>query len=108
MIIVSEKPKYWDNNEILLINPILIIEVLSKSTRAYDRKGKFDEYKTLESFKEYLLIDQNKCHIERRFREEPDLWRDAYFTDIANSIYLKSLDCTVSLKDIYDNISILK
>ena len=106
VLAVFEAPLYYDSNEQLLINPILIVEVLSKSTRNYDRNGKFDEYKTLDSFKEYLLIDQKKCHIERRFREEPDLWRDSYFTEINQSIHLKSLDCSIDLSDIYENIEL--
>lgn len=105
ILAVYEAPQYYDSNEQLLINPILIIEVLSKSTRNYDRNGKFDEYKTLDSFKEYLLIDQKKCHIERRFREEPDLWRDSYFTDVNQSIHLNSLGCSIDLTDIYENIT---
>lgn len=108
ILVVAEAPLYWENNECLLINPILIVEVLSRSTRSYDRKGKFDEYITLNSFKEYLLVDQKKCHVERRFREEHDLWRNTNFTDISDSIPLKSLDCSISMEDIYENVSILK
>ena len=103
-LVITEKPKFWDTNEVLLINPIVIIEVLSKSTKKYDRKDKFTEYKTLPSFKEYVLIEQNKVHVETRFREEPNLWRDTIVTDMADSIYLKSLDCSISLKHIYRNI----
>jgi Uma2 family endonuclease len=54
VLAVAETPKYWDKNEVLLINPLLIIEVLSRSTRTYDRTDKFKEYKTLPSFQEYL------------------------------------------------------
>jgi Uma2 family endonuclease len=108
ILVVAEAPLYWENNEALLINPVLIIEVLSRSTRSYDRKGKFDEYLTIDSFKEYLLVDQKKCHVERRFREEPDLWRNSNFTDITSSIPLKSLDCSISMADIYENISLNK
>lgn len=104
ILVVAEAPLYWENNESLLINPVLIVEVLSRSTRSYDRKGKFEEYVTIDSFKEYLLIDQKKCHVERRFREEPDLWRNTNFTDISDSVALKSLDCSISMADIYDNI----
>jgi Uma2 family endonuclease len=104
ILVVAEAPLYWENNESLLINPVLIVEVLSRSTRAYDRKGKFEEYVSLDSFKEYLLIDQKKCHVEKRFREEPDLWRNTNFTDISTSIPLKSLGCSISMADIYENI----
>ncbi len=105
VLVVCEAPLYYDDNEQLLINPILIVEVLSKSTRSYDRAGKFDEYKSIDTFKEYLLIDPKKCHVERRFREEPDLWRDTTFTDINQSLPLKSLNCSIDLKDIYENIT---
>ncbi len=106
VLVVTDKPLYWDDNQVLLINPILIIEVLSKGTKKYDRNGKFTEYKTLESFQEYLLIDQNKCYVESHFREEPNVWKGTDYKDINASIYLKSIDCTISIADIYENIEL--
>lgn len=103
-LVVCEKPLYWDDNEVLLINPLLIVEVLSKSTSAYDRGDKFSEYKTLPSFKEYVLIEQNTCEVESRFREEPDLWRETIVTDINRQILLKSVGCSIALADVYENI----
>jgi Uma2 family endonuclease len=104
VLVVAEVPEYWDNNEVLLINPILIVEVLSKSTKKYDRTDKFDEYKTLSSFKEYLLIDPDKCQVETRFREAPDLWRDTMYKNISDIIHLKSVDCTLNMDLIYKKI----
>jgi Uma2 family endonuclease len=104
-LVVSENPQYFDKNEVLLINPTLIVEVLSKSTKKYDRTDKFDEYRTLESFKEYVLIDQKRCHIEIRYRETPDTWRYTEVSDLQGSIFLKSLNCSISVTDIYDNIN---
>ena len=104
VLVVAETPQYFDNNEVLLINPLLIVEVLSKSTRKYDRTEKFAEYKTLDTFREYVLIDQKACRVESRFREEPNLWRETLVEDIGASIFLKSLNCSISLTDIYDNI----
>ena len=104
VLTVSETPQYFDKNEVLLINPIVIVEVLSKSTKKYDRNGKFDEYKTLDSFREYVLIDQKKCHVQTRFREEPNLWRETDYDNINDSVFLRSLNCSISLEDIYDNI----
>lgn len=101
---VCEKPAYWDDNQVLLVNPILIIEVISKSTGAYDRSDKFSEYKTCTSLQEYVLIEQDRCEIETRFREEPDLWRETIVTDPTGSIFLKSVGCAVSLADIYENV----
>ena len=108
VIVIAEKPEYWDNNQVLLTNPIVIIEVLSRSTKKYDRTEKFNEYKTIPSFQEYILIDQNKCHVESRFREEQNLWRDTIIIDIEKSIQLKSINCCVELSDIYENIEFTK
>jgi Uma2 family endonuclease len=104
VLVVTEKPLHWDDNEVLLINPILIIEVLSKGTGKYDRGGKFTKYKTLESLREYVLVNQKECHIESWFREEPNLWRDTIVQDISNTIYLKSIDCTIDLAKIYKHV----
>jgi Uma2 family endonuclease len=104
VLVVAETPQCWDDNEVLLINPLLIVEVLSRSTKKYDRTDKFDEYKTLPSFKEYILIDPNKCHIETRFREEPDLWRDKVYKDVSDTIHLKSVGCSIDMGLIYKKI----
>lgn len=106
VLVITNKPLYWDDNQVLLINPIVVIEVLSKSTKKYDRTGKFTEYKTLESFQEYVLIDQNKCYVETYFREEPNVWKGTDHKDLQGSIYLKSIDCTISIADIYENITL--
>jgi Uma2 family endonuclease len=108
VLAVAETPKYWDKNEVLLINPLLIIEVLSRSTRTYDRTDKFKEYKTLPSFQEYLLIDPDKCHIETHFREEPDLWRDKAYKNMDDVISLKSVGCTIDVRSIYKKITFKK
>jgi Uma2 family endonuclease len=104
VLVVCETPQYYDTNEVLLINPVLIIEVLSSGTGKYDRTSKFDKYKTLDSFKEYVLINQKKCSIETRFREEPDLWREKTYTEMSDSVYLKSVDCSIELEKIYKRI----
>ncbi len=104
VLVITDTPKYWDNNQVLMINPILIVEILSKGTKKYDRTGKFAEYKTLESFQEYVLIDQNKCSIETYFKEKQNVWQGTDYKDLMGSIYLKSLDCSIDIVDIYENI----
>ena len=103
-LVVAEKPEHFDDNEVLLLNPILIVEVASRSTRKYDRTVKFDEYKTAASLREYVLIDQKQCRIESRFREEPNLWRETVETDIQKSIFLKSIGCSIDLARVYKKI----
>lgn len=102
---VCEKPLFWDNDDLLLINPILVVEVLSKSTQKYDRTGKFDKYKTLESFKEYVMIRQNECYAEVWYRERPGLWHETIVTDIEGKLPLQSIGVEISMKRIYKNVS---
>lgn len=105
-ITVCEKPKFWYDNNLLLVNPTLIVEILSKSTAKYDRAGKFDEYKTLPSFQEYVLVRQDAYSVETRFREEPGLWRETLMTDLEGSVFLRSIGCSVLLKSIYRNVEL--
>ncbi|MER0442054.1 Uma2 family endonuclease [Emticicia sp. W12TSBA100-4] len=102
---VCEKPLFWDNDDLLLINPILVVEVLSKSTQKYDRSGKFDKYKTLESFKEYVMIRQDICYAEVWYRERPGLWHETIVTDFEGKLPLQSLGVEISMKRIYKNVS---
>jgi Uma2 family endonuclease len=103
-VVVCEEPEYHDANQLLLLNPLLIVEVLSRSTGKYDRGDKFREYTTAPSFKEYILIEQDFCHVESRFREERNLWRDTIVEDMDASIELKSIGCSIALSDIYEHI----
>lgn len=107
-VAVSEAPEFWDDDTLLLVNPLLVVEVLSKSTQKYDREGKFDLYKTRPSFREYVLIRQDTCEVETRFREEPGLWRETIVTDPNGTVLLKSLGCSITIADIYENIEFPK
>jgi Uma2 family endonuclease len=103
---ICEKPLFWDDEELLLINPILVVEVLSKSTQKYDKEGKFSKYKTLESFKEYVMIRQNECYAEVWYRERKGLWHETIITDIEGKLPLQSLGIEVSMKKIYRNLNL--
>ena len=104
VIVIEEKPDFYDNDEVLLTNPTLIVEVLPRSNRKDSRYQMFWAYISLPSFQEYVLVNPEKCRVETRFREEPNLWRDTIYTEMSDSIYLKSLDCSIPLSLIYRNI----
>ena len=104
VLVVAENLIHFDTNQVLLINPILIVEVLSRSTRSYDRKQKFEEYKTLDSFKEYVLVDQNNCFVETRFRERPNTWVENQYTSLNDSVVLNSVGCSIDVAKIYRRI----
>jgi len=88
----------------LLLNPSLIVEVLSDSTKSFDLNEKFTYYKSIESFSEYLLIDQDKPHIILYTKRDEEVWLHREFNSLESKIFLSSLDCEISLADIYENI----
>lgn len=103
---VCEKPLYWDDQQLLLINPIIVVEVLSRSTQRYDRTGKFDKYKTLESLREYVLIRQDQHYAEVWYREKPGFWHETIVTDINSEIPLQSVGISLPMKSLYQNVEI--
>lgn len=104
ILVISEKPEYFDDNQLLLTNPLVIVEVLSKSTTRYDRGSKFSKYKTLPSFKEYVLVEQEKPSIETWFREAPGLWRETIVSDLKETVWLESIGAGIALEEVYENI----
>ena len=103
-LIICKEPEYWQGRRDVIVNPLVIVEVLSPSTQAYDRMGKFELYKELPSFQEYVLINTNKHAVETRFQEEPNLWRIRHETNIDNSVTLHALGVSISMADIYEDI----
>lgn len=103
-VVVCEKPLFYEDRKDIITNPLLIVEVLSPSTKDYDRKGKFFDYKQIPSFKEYLLVEQNIAFATASYKIADRTWQDAEADGIAASIHLKSIDCTISLSKIYKGI----
>lgn len=92
------------NGADLLLNPILIIEVLSPSTEAYDRGDKFTYYKSIPSFREYLLIAQHRPHVTHYVKSDGGKWDYEEINDVGSSIYLTSIDCSLARADIYRDV----
>ena len=104
-LVIFEKPIFYQNREDILLNPLLVVEVLSRKTGLYDRTAKFDLYQSIPSFKEYVLIDPKKISIETRYREAEDLWRITAHNTENQHIILKSLDVVLVMNDIYENVN---
>lgn len=88
-------------------NPVLIVEVLSEETRAYDRGGKFMRYRMMESFREYVLIDQSLPFVEVFYKNELSTWEYRAYTDLEGMIPLHSLDIEIPMADIYIGVDFL-
>jgi Uma2 family endonuclease len=89
----------------VLTNPALIIEVLSDSTEAYDRGDKFTHYKSMPSFCEYLLIAQHRPHVTQLVKQDDGSWKHCEYNDLAGVVKLVSLDCELSLQEIYERVT---
>lgn len=89
------------NGNDLLLNPLLIYEVLSPSTEAIDRGDKFTYYKSIPSFREYLLIAQHRPHVTQYVRQADDSWSYAEINGLEGGIYLSTVDLAVDLNEIY-------
>lgn len=88
----------------MLINPQLIVEVLSGSTEAFDRGDKFTYYKSIETFTEYLLIAQHRPHISQFVKHGDGFWMNYEFNDLSDIIDLKSVACPIPLSVIYRDV----
>jgi Uma2 family endonuclease len=86
-----------------LLNPTIIVEVLSASTEAYDRGEKFAHYRRLESLQEYLLVVQDKVRIEHYVRQGAK-WVLSELSDLNDTVPLAAIDCAIALRDVYDKV----
>lgn len=99
--VVCGKREFEDEKQMRLKNPFLIIEVLSETTEAYDRGEKFRYYRSLPSFREYVLIHSSRVLCEIFYREESNLWRISAVSDLDESIHLHSLKLDIPLRQLY-------
>ncbi len=91
-----------DKDTRALTNPILLVEVLSETTAAYDQGAKFHTYSQLSSLKEYVLIEQEEKRVQIFYRSSPqDLWQMQWFSEKDNEIVLRSIDTQLLIADIY-------
>lgn len=104
IMILCQKPELDVRNGIdVLLNPEIIIEVLSASTELYDRTRKFECYKTLSSFRQYILIDSQTYLVETYDKTPENHWLQRTETNLDSRVVIA--ECEVFLKDIYDLIS---
>lgn len=103
-LVVYQKPEFWNHRKDVLLNPILIVEILSPSTEAYDRTTKFMSYKHIPSFKKYVMVNQEKRGIETWYREEEHLWRETVYSENSTSLELTSVGIHIDIEKIYKNI----
>lgn len=102
--VVCGELQYHDDRKDIILNPVLIIEVLSPSTEAFDRGAKFQAYQTIESLKEYLLITRDTPRVEQYVRDEDGGWKYKSVAGLEGSLALPSVGCTLALGAVYDKV----
>jgi Uma2 family endonuclease len=104
VLIVCDKPLFADNQQDTLLNPKVLIEVLSPSTEAHDRGVKFSEYRKLDSLEEYVLVSQHQPRVEKFRRQADGLWLFSEAVGLESTITLESVECSIPLAEIYANV----
>ena len=103
VVVVCGEPRFEDRAFDTLLNPIVLVEVLSPSTQAYDRGEKFKNYQQLTSLREYILVSQDEVRVERYRRQEVQ-WKLTEFRSLGSVLSLASIECELSLDDIYRRV----
>jgi len=104
VVIVCGEPLFDDSHLDTLLNPAVIIEVLSESTENYDRGEKFKNYRTLESLSDYLLVAQNIVSVEHYIRQKNNQWLFSEYKDMEDIIRIDSIACELMIKEIYEKL----
>lgn len=104
IVVVCGEPRFEDESFDTLLNPVLIVEVLSPTTEAYDRGKKFESYRTIEALAEYVLVSQNEPRVEQFLRQDGQHWLFTATAGLDRSLSLSSLQCELALAEIYDKV----
>jgi Uma2 family endonuclease len=101
--VVCGEQQFLDTKQDTLLNPVILVEVLSPSTEAYDRGAKFKLYRGIESFREYVLVSQDRPHIDR-FVRQPNGWFLTSVSGLDATVPLVTIDCTLALSEVYQRV----
>ena len=104
VVVVCGEPRFEDDQLDTLLNPRVLIEVLSPTTESYDRGKKFEHYQSIDSLAECLLVDQTRPRVEHYLRQDGNQWLLTVFEGLDSTVSLPSLHCELALAEIYDKV----
>jgi len=104
VVVVCGDLQFDDDHQDTILNPILIIEVLSESTKDYDRGEKFVQYRKIPSFVEYVLVAQDECHVEHFVKQAHGGWLLSETNRLEDTLPLSSIECTLPLREVYEKV----
>lgn len=106
VVVVRGQPQFLDEQQDTLLNPTLVVEVLSPSTESFDRGEKSFHYRRIPSLKEYLLVAQDHVHIERYVRQPDGQWVLTDYTQSDRAVPLESLGVELPIAQVYEGIEV--
>ena len=101
VVVVCGEPRF---QRMTLLNPTVLVEVLSESTRTYDRADKFAHYQQIPTMSDYILIAQREVRVDHFVRGENNEWLQATATQLESVLRLDSIDCSLALAEVYDKV----
>ena len=104
VVVACDQEEFDDAEKDTLLNPVVIIEVLSESTEAYDRGKKFEQYQQIESLTEYILITQEPYRVEQYVRQSNREWRYSEYHNAEDVVIVSVIGCELTLKDVYAKV----
>lgn len=105
VVVACDPLQFVDEHSDTIMNPVLIVEVLSESTEKYDRGAKFERYRAVPTLAEYVLVSQERVHIELYTRQPDGGWAFHEWNDPAAEIELASLKCRLKIAEVYERVS---
>lgn len=104
VVVACAEEEFDDAENDTLLNPVLVVEVLSESTEAYDRGKKFEQYQNIESLMQYLLVAQEPFRIEQYVRQSRREWTYSGYHDAEDVVQVNDIGCQLALKDVYAKV----
>jgi Uma2 family endonuclease len=104
LVVVRGKPKLADSHQDILLNPIILIEVASPSTKDYDRGFKWERYREIESLQHYITVAQDKVLVERHQRTESGKWIFEEYRELSSTLALENPEIAIPIADIYADV----
>ncbi|MBO9998838.1 MAG: Uma2 family endonuclease [Cyanobacteria bacterium SID2] len=104
VIVVRDDIQFQEGRNDTIVNPLIIVEVLSPSTRSYDKGDKFAAYRTIPGFCEYLLIEQDIPHVEHYLKTDKNQWLFSEYDGIEASFEFGSIESSIDFSELYDKV----
>ncbi|MCC5629911.1 Uma2 family endonuclease [Nostoc sphaeroides] len=108
VMVIEGQPIYTETSTTTVMNPMLIAEVLSKSTKNYDQGDKFLYYRSIPEFKEYILIDQYQYHVMQYVKTAENQWSFIELEHESAILSLQTVDFKIELRDLYEQVNFIE